>query len=334
MSIKSIVKKGIVGSRLLRLKQFCLPKTALVIYYHSVSDRWNRDQTYLPGISVRPETFRMQMRLLRDHYHPLLLDDLAGWLDHRKKLPPRSVAITFDDGFEDNHRTAAPILEESGIRATFYLTSGCVEHQTLPWFAKLRYLTNQADKYSKLVHDFVAEKDWQFPQDARNAFLFHTRQCACMSWDQQMERIALVEKMLELQFDRELAPRMMTWEMARDLLQRGHVIGNHSYSHPNIGHISNENRHVEIVESHRLLEKRLEASPEHFSYPHPCLNPQHDEESDGMVRSLGYKTVVLTKPGWVRCNTSPTCLPRISIGEMPIEEFHWKLETAFSGMET
>jgi len=319
---------------MLRLKQFCMQKAALVIYYHSVSDRWERDQTYLPGISVRSETFRMQMRLLRDRYHPLLLDDIADLLELRQELPSRSVAITFDDGFEDNHRVAAPILEEFGFRATFYLTSGCVEHQTLPWFAKMRFLTNQAGKHPKLVHDSLAERDWQFPQDARNVSLFHTRHCACMSWHQQMDRIAHVEKMLELQFDSEPAPGMMTWEMARDLIQRGHLIGNHSYSHPNIGHISNENRHFEIVESHRLLEKRLGSSPEHFSYPHPCLNPQHDEESDEMVRSLGYKTVVLTKPGLVRCNTSPAYLPRLSIGEMPIEEFHWKLETAFAGIET
>jgi len=333
MSIKSLVKKGIVGSRLLRLKQWCSPKTALVIYYHSVSDRWDRDQAYIPGISMRPETFRMQMRLLRDHYRPVLLDDIVDWLEHRKELPPRSVAITFDDGFEDNHRVATPIMEEFGIRATFFLTSGCVEHQTLPWFAKMRFLTNQAGKHSKLVHDFVAERDWQFPQDARNVSLFHTRQCACMSWHQQMERIAYVENMLDLQFDSEPAPRMMTWEMARELIQRGHSIGNHSYSHPNIGYISKETKQVEIVESHKLLEQRLGVPPEHFSYPHPCLDPQHDEESDEIVRSLGYKSVVLTKPGRVECHTSPAHLSRVSVGEMTIEEFHWKLETAFAGMK-
>ena len=333
MSIKKIVKNGIVKCGLLRLKQFCLPKTVLVLYFHSVSDRWDRDQKYIPGISVLPETFQKFMRLLRDRYQPVRLDDIVGWLEHHKEIPPRAVAVTFDDGFEDNDRVAAPIMEEFGIRATFYLTSSCVEHQTLPWFAKMRFLFSPAYQQTKRVHDSLAEKEWQFPQDAWNAFVFHTHQCACMSWNQQLEHIAYLETMLEMPFDSEPAPRMMTWEMARELIQRGHCIGNHTYSHPNVAHISEENRQIEIVESHRLLEKKLGQAPEHFSYPHPCLNPQHDVKSDETVRSLGYQTIVLTKPGWIRGQTSPFALPRLPISEMSLEEFHWKLETAFAGIE-
>jgi peptidoglycan/xylan/chitin deacetylase (PgdA/CDA1 family) len=47
-------------------------------------------------------------------------------LDHRRRhqLPPaRAVAITFDDGYQDNHRLAFPRLRRRGIRATFFLVS-------------------------------------------------------------------------------------------------------------------------------------------------------------------------------------------------------------------
>ena len=334
MSMKSIIKKVIVKSGLLRLRQYCLPKTILILYFHSVTDQWELAQEFIPGISVRSGTFYRLMQVLRKHYHPLTLEDIVEGLDGRKELPSRSVAITFDDGFEDNYRLAAPIMEEFGIRAAFYLTSGCVEHQTLPWFAKLRYLTNQAKVQSRLVHDTLVEKDWQLPHDARNLFLHHACQCACMSWQQQLDRIAYVEKMLELQFDDETAPRMMTWEMARDLIQRGHIIGNHTYSHPNVGHISREYQQIEIVESHRLLETRLGQTPKHFSYPHPCLEHQNDAVSDEMVRFLGYKTIVFTRHGEVELETSPFDLPRVSIGEMPLDELIWNLETTFSGMKS
>ena len=38
-----------------------------------------------------------------------------------------SVAITFDDGHEDNHRFAFPRLQAQGLTATFFLTAGLME---------------------------------------------------------------------------------------------------------------------------------------------------------------------------------------------------------------
>jgi hypothetical protein len=57
-------------------------------------------------------------------------------------------------------------------------------------------------------------------------------------------------------------------------------------------------------------------------------------ESDELVRSLGYRSIVLTKQGLIQRGTSPFHLPRLSISEMPVDEFRWKLETAFAGMKT
>jgi peptidoglycan/xylan/chitin deacetylase (PgdA/CDA1 family) len=42
----------------------------------------------------------------------------------RDDVPTRSVAITFDDGFEDNLSIAAPLLRERALPATVFVTSG------------------------------------------------------------------------------------------------------------------------------------------------------------------------------------------------------------------
>ena len=65
------------------------------------------------------DTFRSQMHWLRENGYRGL--DVSGALSY-PSAP--SVCITFDDGCETDLIAAAPILQEFGFRATFYLTSG------------------------------------------------------------------------------------------------------------------------------------------------------------------------------------------------------------------
>lgn len=44
----------------------------------------------------------------------------------------RSVCLTFDDGFEDNHRLLMPVLEEYGAVCTVLLSTGFVEDRAVP----------------------------------------------------------------------------------------------------------------------------------------------------------------------------------------------------------
>ena len=62
-------------------------------------------------------------RLLKDGGYRVLPLDEALRLLQAKRLPPRSVTITFDDGFYDFHRHAVPLLEEFNFPATVFLST-------------------------------------------------------------------------------------------------------------------------------------------------------------------------------------------------------------------
>ncbi|NDV61737.1 polysaccharide deacetylase family protein [Puniceicoccales bacterium CK1056] len=95
------------------------PQKPRVLMYHMV--REHIPKARFNKMRVPPEDFVWQMKWLKeDGWQFLSTRDLFGqW----GKWPEKSVAVTFDDGFEDNYRNAFPVLKELGIPFTLYLVN-------------------------------------------------------------------------------------------------------------------------------------------------------------------------------------------------------------------
>ncbi|HPB30731.1 MAG TPA: polysaccharide deacetylase family protein [Candidatus Sumerlaeota bacterium] len=80
-----------------------------------------------PHLYVSPGDFSAQMDILcRDGYEVVSLERLRRGLLGLEQPARRWVAITFDDGFEDNHTYAFSKLRDMGYTATFFMVSGMV----------------------------------------------------------------------------------------------------------------------------------------------------------------------------------------------------------------
>lgn len=99
-----------------------------------------------PGRSrmVMPiDRFEAQLNwLLREGWTVLRLADFEAFLAGRRALPPRSVLITVDDGWESFHRHAFPLLKRLQLPATLFVTTDLVgTREGLSW-AQLRELAH------------------------------------------------------------------------------------------------------------------------------------------------------------------------------------------------
>jgi peptidoglycan/xylan/chitin deacetylase (PgdA/CDA1 family) len=76
-------------------------------------------------IATPRAVFAWQMRWLHEHgYQVIPLSRLVQCLRNGHQLPPRSIVITFDDGFESVYTHAYPVLADYEFPATVFLVAG------------------------------------------------------------------------------------------------------------------------------------------------------------------------------------------------------------------
>jgi peptidoglycan/xylan/chitin deacetylase (PgdA/CDA1 family) len=71
---------------------------------------------------MAPSRFATQLDwLARNGYNVIRLAELRDFLAGKRALPPKSVVITIDDGYESVHRLAFPVLKQYGFPATLFV---------------------------------------------------------------------------------------------------------------------------------------------------------------------------------------------------------------------
>lgn len=103
---------------------------AHILAYHRVMPECRPSD----GLTVRLSLFRRQLEMLARTHRVLPLGEMIDRIVSGEPFREPLVSITFDDGYEDNHRWAARALAERGLPACFFVTAGYVGTDLVfPW---------------------------------------------------------------------------------------------------------------------------------------------------------------------------------------------------------
>jgi biofilm PGA synthesis lipoprotein PgaB len=98
------------------------PQSAVVLLYHHISDSTPR------ATSTSPAHFAAHLDMLAEQgYRVLPLDEIVRALDADGALPEKSVAITFDDGYESIYTAALPMLEARDWPFTVFVSTAAID---------------------------------------------------------------------------------------------------------------------------------------------------------------------------------------------------------------
>lgn len=256
------------------------------------------------SISVSPAAFELQMRTLRELFHPISLTELVWRLERRSPLPAGAVVVTFDDGFVDNYQTALPILKAYDIPATFYVATGMIEERAYYWFDRVRLgLRSEAEVVQAwpALAPLIAGK----PRDA---------QIALVTEALKREASRTAKELLDAVCEPLEPPERltMTWDEVRALADAGMEIGSHTVTHPILSRQRLEEAEWELRHSKAVLEARTGSPVLHFAYP----NGQPRDYSPviaRMVQEAGYRSATSMIPGLAGARSSLFELERLSI---------------------
>jgi peptidoglycan/xylan/chitin deacetylase (PgdA/CDA1 family) len=323
------LKRVLLASGVLRVAARLRLKGAAILMYHSVLEDPRQAENSLGRMIHSRSVFEQQMQSLASGFHAVSLDAVLRFLKGEENLPDRAVAVTFDDGYRDNYEVALPILERFGIPAAFYSTVDCVEQRRLPWPSRLRFAF-----FTTRKPDWQDEsgKRWMLttPEEKEAAYLAACDRVAPLAGDPQERLILGLESDLERSLPKETGEWMMTWEQLRSLAQKGHIVGSHTMTHPNLAFVDIAAARWELVESKRRMEAKLGQPVRHFSYPCPALWPNWSMQTTEEIRGAGYQTAVTTASGLALKSDDPLAMKRVPPTKT-VDGLLWNLEAVFAG---
>ena len=230
-----------------------------------------------------------------------------------KPSKARRAVVTFDDGYADNLHTAAPILEERGIPATFFITTGFIGTDLL----------YPADAFDGLF-------DWV---EAGNELPNTLGEYQALDYWQALEKVSaanesdfwkVIDHTSELVKDQVLSGdplrRPMTRDEVREIQARGIGIAPHTHSHRRLTALPVEDALEDVRVGSEWFTAQDSVTEPFFAYPFGQAEDVSVELTRS-IRALGYEPLT-TIPTLVTPQTqrkfSDLGLPRLSVGPLEV----------------
>jgi peptidoglycan/xylan/chitin deacetylase (PgdA/CDA1 family) len=261
---------------------------------------------------------------LADWFNVLPLGDAAVRLKEGR-LPARAAAITFDDGYADNHDVALPILKRHALPATFFIASGFLDGGRMfndSVIEAVRRASTPALDLRDLDLGLGAELPIAHAGERRVAI---ERLLGVVKYLPLVRRDSVVGELARRSGALLPTDLMMRSAQVRALHDQGMTIGAHTRSHPILANLSPALAEEEIVAGRDRLQDIVGAPITLFAYPNGKPDVDYHAGTAALVRELGFEAAVTTAWGAAAAGSDRYQLPRFSPWDLGELRFGWRL---------
>lgn len=289
-----------IKNRMLNL----LDQPILILLYHRVA-KLSADPEML---AVSPENFRRHLEFLKQHCR------IARFEEEWSSLQEPAVVITFDDGYADNVLEALPILEEVGVPATFFISTGRLGTDREFWWHQLEGMLLRDGEFPSrfTLNDARYGRTWETASLAQRHALYTALNALMLLVDTD-RREAWLDQLRAWggggKAVKGLHRSMNQGELQRLAASPLATIGAHTVTHSALAALAENEQRQEIFTSKHDLETMIGKEITTFSYPFGRKR-DYDRTSVRLCREAGFLKAASNFPGQVHRWTDPLQLPR------------------------
>ncbi|WP_275098468.1 polysaccharide deacetylase family protein [Sedimenticola hydrogenitrophicus] len=285
---------------------FGMRNNITILIYHQVlpvKDNLRQD-------CINREEFDQQMRIISKLFNVVTIEEAARYIE-QGNIPPRTIVITFDDGYSDNYHEALPILKKYGLPAIFYVVGDAVRSGAL-WndtvFEIIKATRQPEIDLSELglgKYPFLSDRD---KQNVMNLLIENLKTLMPEEQKNRINTLKVITGNVSL-----TTRNMLTKDELISLSEeKGMTIGTHTMRHPMMSYIGITDAQSDVIEGKEYIESIINKPIRHFSYPYGKYGENFHAEHLNMIASLGFKTAVTTNWGAVNKNSSRYFLQRFT----------------------
>lgn len=286
-----------------------------VLYFHRVLDK---PTSFCPD-DLDKVAFKQLIARLNQYFDILPLQtaiERQGTTQWRKN----SLSLSFDDGYADNYRNALPILDEFGIKASFFVaTQG----------TQLGYLWNDAIEFNirATMRNSVSFMGKVLPtrteEQKAKAYLTIVKNTKLLP---NQKRDDIINDIVSQCGHHSTKRCMMTADELKELANEGHDVGAHTVTHSILGAQSRAVAKQEIEDSIQYLGGLLNKQTALFAYPNGRPGRDFNDEHGNMVLNSGAKYAFSTEDAGITTKTNKTALPRFMPYRKEMNQFCLSIE--------
>lgn len=257
-----------------------------VIMYHYVRDLAHSRYPRIKGLDL--SFFVEQIEYLEKHYHFVTIETIIDSMAQQVPLPPKSVLLTFDDGYIDHFNHVFPILNKKKIQGCFYIPVKTTCENIVLDVNKIHHIIANTKDISLLTNDLLAKLD-----ENRTTYNLdsnaHYLQKRSKPGRLDPAEVMFIKKMLQVELPEQLRNEITDFlftkyvssdekSFSRDLymneeqiecMQRnGMHIGGHGDKHYWLGSLNKEAQRYEIQQSKSFIQ-RIGGSLDYWTFCYP-----------------------------------------------------------------
>lgn len=299
----------------------------LAVNYHYIREEFNFQYPSIFGTT--PKKFKNQLKVLGNFGTYISESDILDYLRLGKKLPSKSIVITFDDGLAEQYELALPILVELGVPAIFFANTRVLEEDHVLGVHKIHLVRSvlSPSEMNARVESFLRENDQihnfgDYAYKATEHYKYDTEEVSKLKYLLNFvlaadEKEVQIDKMFNEFFssEEEVSKSLyMDKEQIIDLAKKG-LLGSHSHEHYPIGTLGREQQVYQIQKSQEVFKRITGKSMKSFSYPYGSY-----EACKGLDKILieeGHKFAFTMERGVNKSTSKPLFFSRFDNNDMP-----------------